>query len=108
MYQIDAGDLKQHTGDVIARVQRGERVLLTHRGAAIAVISPIDHTAIEAMVDREAEKAETLGRLALTQSAFQFWENEEDAVWDQVAADRPDGASVLARQRIVTPEVDDA
>ena len=66
-------ELKQHTGAVIARLQRGERLLLTHRGSPIAVISPID-------------QAESLGWLAASEPSFAFWENEDDAVWDRVAA----------------------
>ena len=85
MYRIGARELKQHTGDVIARLQQGERVLLTHRGSPLAVISPIDQEAVQRTVADEASKAEALGWLALSETAFDFWDNEEDAVWDAVA-----------------------
>ena len=84
MERIAARELKQHTGEVIARLQRGERLLLTHRGSPIAVISPLDQRSVEQTVEREAHRAETLGWLALSEGAFAFWDNEDDAVWDQV------------------------
>ncbi|MBI3974180.1 MAG: type II toxin-antitoxin system prevent-host-death family antitoxin [Chloroflexi bacterium] len=84
MYRVGARELKQHTGEIIARIQRGERVLLTFRGSPIAVISPVDQRRIEESVEQEARKAESLGWLALSESAFAFWDNEEDQVWDQV------------------------
>ena len=60
---------------------------MTLRGEPVAVISPVDRGAIEEAIELEAQRAEqeTLGWLALSESAFSFWENEEDAVWDEVA-----------------------
>lgn len=74
MERVGASELKQHTRAVIARLQRGERLLLTHRGSPIAVISPVD-------------QAESLGWLAVSESSFAFWDNEDDAVWDRVPAE---------------------
>ena len=87
MYKVSARELKQHTGEIIERVRRGERVLLTLRGEPVAVISPVDRGAIEEAIELEAQRAEqaTLGWLALRESAFSFWENEEDEVWEEVA-----------------------
>ncbi len=85
MHRVGARELKQRTGAVIARVQKGDRVLITLRGTPIAVIAPIDQEAVEEAIGREAQRAEALGWLELSQSAFDFWENEEDAVWDDVA-----------------------
>lgn len=86
MERVGARELKQHTGEIIERVRRGERVLLTHRGEAVAVISPINRRAVEEALIAEAERAEqeTLGWLAASESAFSFWENEDDAVWDEI------------------------
>ncbi len=39
--QIPMRALNQHTGDVLARVQRGETIEVTNRGKAIARIVPI-------------------------------------------------------------------
>lgn len=84
MYRVGARELKQHTGEIIERVRKGERVVLTHRGDPVAVISPLDADALEEALGEEAQKAEreSLGWLAVSESAFDFWENEEDAVWD--------------------------
>jgi prevent-host-death family protein len=88
--RVAARELKQHTGEIIARLQRGERLLLTHRGSPIAVIAPLDRATLEQSVQQEAERAEQLAWLALSESAFAFWDNEDDAVWDQVEAQGPE------------------
>ena len=84
--RVGARELKQHTGEIIERVRMGERVLITHRGEAVAIISPIDRQAVEEALVSEAKRAEqeTLGWLAASESAFSFWENEDDAVWDEI------------------------
>ena len=84
--RVGARDLKQHTGEIIERVRMGERVLITHRGEAVAVISPIDQEALREALATEAGRAEreTLGWLAASEGAFSFWENENDALWDEV------------------------
>ena len=82
--QIGARELKQHTGEIIARLQRGERLLLTHRGAPLAIIAPLDRAALDESTEREAERAEQMAWLALSERSFDFWDNEDDSVWDQV------------------------
>ena len=96
MERVGARGLKQHTGEIIERVRMGERVLITHRGEPVAVISPIDREAVEEALISEAERAEreSLGWLAASEGAFSFWENEEDAIWDEIAdkvAERAEG-----------------
>lgn len=83
MYRVGARELKQHTGEIIERVRKGERVVLTLRGNPVAVISPIDQDAMEKALDEEAKRSEkeTLGWLAASESAFDFWDNEEDEVY---------------------------
>jgi prevent-host-death family protein len=85
MDAIGARDLKQHTGEVIARVRRGERLLLTVRGRPVAIIAPIEQSRLDAAISREAQNAEEQGWLAVAEEAFAFWDNEDDAVWDRVA-----------------------
>ena len=89
MRKVGTRELKQHTGEIIDSVRMGERILLTLRGEPVAVISPIDREAVEEAMSSEAERAEreSLGWLAASSSAFTFWENEEDEVWDEVAED---------------------
>jgi prevent-host-death family protein len=84
MKLISARELKQHTCAVIERVQRGERLLLTHRGNPIAIITPIDRAAFDELLNREAANAESLSWLKASEPAFDFWENAEDVVWDRV------------------------
>lgn len=84
MQSVGARDLKQHTGQVIARVRAGERLLLTVRGRPVAVIAPIDEQAVDAAISNEAERVEASGWLALAEDAFAFWNNDADAVWDNV------------------------
>jgi prevent-host-death family protein len=84
MHRVGTRELKLHTGDVVARLRRGERILLTVRGEPVGVISPIDGAALAAGIDEEARRAEALGWLALSESSFQAWDNPDDEVWDQV------------------------
>lgn len=87
MYSVGTRELKQHTGEIVERVRRGERVLLTLRGEPVAVIFPVERRAIEEAIETEAEKAdkESLGWLATSDSSFSFWDNAEDEVWDEMA-----------------------
>ncbi len=94
MYSVGARELKQHTGEIVERVRKGERVLLTMRGEPVAVISPVDRHIIEEAIEIEAQRAEreSLGWLAASESSFSFWENAEDEVWDEVAEGSADRA----------------
>ncbi len=83
MRSVGARELKQHTGEIIARVVDGEKLLLTVRGKPVAVISPIDQEAVDAAISREVERAEEEGWLAAAEGAFGFWDNTADSVWDQ-------------------------
>lgn len=80
MYRVGARELKQHTGESIERVRKGERVVLTLRGSPVAVISPIDADALEEALGEEAKRAEreSLGWLAASESAFGFWAEEDE------------------------------
>ncbi len=86
MYRVGARELKQHTGEIIERVRKGERIVLTLRGSPVAVISPLDADALEEALGEEAKRAEreTLGWLAAGETAFGFWDNDEDEVWNTV------------------------
>lgn len=84
--RVGARELKQHTGEIIERVVRGERVILTMRGNPVAVISPIDQEALDKALNLEARRAseESLEWLRASEGAFEFWDNEEDEVWDRI------------------------
>lgn len=40
MRQVPVRELNQHTADVLARVERGERVEITRNGVRIAILEP--------------------------------------------------------------------
>jgi prevent-host-death family protein len=42
MKLISAKELKNRTGDVLRRVEKGEKVLVTKRGRPCAVLSPVE------------------------------------------------------------------
>lgn len=89
MDSVGTRELKQHTGEIVARVKNGERILVTLRGEPVAVISPVDQEAIAEAVEIEAGRAEreSLGWLAASEGSFSFWENAEDDVWDEMGDD---------------------
>jgi prevent-host-death family protein len=83
--RIGTRELKQHTGEIIARVQRGEQVIITLRGQPVAVLVPIEQSYLEAITPEAGRaKQEALWWLKASESAFNFWDNEEDAVWDSI------------------------
>ena len=94
MHSVGTRELKQHTGEIVERVRNGERVILTLRGEPVAVISPLDRSAIEEAIEIDARRAEreSLGRLAMSENSFSFWDNEEDEVWNDVAEEPVDRA----------------
>lgn len=94
MRTVGARELKQHTGEIIGQVQQGERFVLTVRCRPVAVIAPLDRAALDEALARELAKTEAKGWLAVAESAFAFWDNDEDAVWDQAPLE-----SVTARGR---------
>lgn len=47
LHKVGARELKQHTGEILERVRKGERIVLTHRGEAIALVSPLDRDSLE-------------------------------------------------------------
>jgi prevent-host-death family protein len=84
---VGARELKQHTGAVIARVQSGERLVLTVRGRPVAIIAPIKQQALDEALAGEAARVENEGWLAAAAGAFAFWDSTDDAVWDDVAVE---------------------
>jgi prevent-host-death family protein len=77
--------LKQHTGEIISRVQRGKQIIITLRGRPVAVLSSIDQAPLEEALAAEAKRArgEVLSWFSASESTFGFWDNEEDAIWDE-------------------------
>lgn len=66
---VEVRELKNKTGKVLSAVQKGEKVILTKRGKPAAAMARLREEEIERL---------------LSQSAFDFWDNEEDEIWNEV------------------------
>ncbi|MGH7408716.1 MAG: type II toxin-antitoxin system Phd/YefM family antitoxin [Candidatus Methylomirabilales bacterium] len=75
---VGVRELRNQTGKVLSAVQRGERVVLTKRGKPFAAMARLMEEEIERLV------LEGRGWLKLSESAFEFWDNEEDEIWNEV------------------------
>ncbi|MGL5911615.1 MAG: type II toxin-antitoxin system Phd/YefM family antitoxin [Phycicoccus sp.] len=63
MAEIAARELRNHTADVLRRVQEGERVTITSRGRPVAELSPV-----RPVRRRPIARAELVRRLARVQA----------------------------------------
>ncbi|MGL5853067.1 MAG: type II toxin-antitoxin system Phd/YefM family antitoxin [Phycicoccus sp.] len=63
MTEIAARELRNHTADVLRRVQEGERVTITSRGRPVAELSPV-----RPVRRRPIARAELVRRLARVQA----------------------------------------
>jgi len=63
MSEIAARDLRNHTADVLRRVEEGEQVTITSRGRAVAELIPVRTTR-----RRPIARAELVRRLAVAQA----------------------------------------
>lgn len=63
MADIAARDLRNHTADVLRRVEAGEQVTITSRGRAVAELVPVRYAR-----RRPIPRAELVRRLGLTQA----------------------------------------
>lgn len=75
---VGVRELRNGTGKVLALVKKGERVVLTMRGKPFAAIAPLQEEEIEKLI------LEGKGWLKLSESSFDFWNNKDDEVWDEV------------------------
>jgi len=75
---VGVRELRNKTRDVLGAVQKGEKVILTKRGKPFAAVAPLREDEIERLI------LEGRGWLKLSESAFDFWDNEEDEVWNKI------------------------
>lgn len=75
---VGGRELRNHTGKVLRAVQEGEKVILTKRGKPVAALVPLEEDEVERLV------LEGRAWLKLSESAFDFWENDENDIWNQV------------------------
>jgi prevent-host-death family protein len=64
MRQIPVRELNQHTADVLALVERGERVEITRNGTPVAIIEPAHPDPLSGLIE-SAELRPARGRLPL-------------------------------------------
>lgn len=75
---VGVRELRNKTGEVLSAVQKGDKVILTKRGKPFAAVARLREEEIERLI------LEGRGWLKLSESAFDFWDNEDDEVWGQV------------------------
>lgn len=51
MRRVPVRELNQHTADVLARVERGERVEITRNGTAVAIIEPVQPNPLAVLIE---------------------------------------------------------
>jgi len=51
MRQVPVRELNQHTADVLARVQMGERVAITRNGVRVAVLEPVRPHSLSRLIE---------------------------------------------------------
>jgi prevent-host-death family protein len=75
---VGVRELRNKTGDVLGAVQKGEKVILTKRGKPFAAVARLREDEIERLI------LEGRDWLKLSESAFDFWNNEADEIWNEV------------------------
>ena len=75
---VGVRELKNKTTEVLTYVKKNGKVVVTSRGKPIATIAPLKEEEIEQFI------IEGNNWLKLSESAFKFWDNEEDEIWNKV------------------------
>lgn len=75
---VGVRELRNKTGQVLNAVEKGDKVILTRRGKPFAAMARLREEEIERLI------LEGRGWLKLSESAFDFWDNAEDEVWNKV------------------------
>ena len=75
---VGVRELRNKTGEVLSAVQKGDKVILTKRGKPFAALARLREEEIERLI------LEGRGWLKLSESAFGFWDNEDDEVWNKI------------------------
>lgn len=74
---VGVRELRNRTGKILNAVREGEKVILTKRGKPFAAMARLREEEIERLV------LEGRAWLKLSESAFDFWDNEEDEIWNK-------------------------
>jgi len=71
-------ELKNKTSQVLKSVKKNEKVVITSRGKPVATIASLREEDIEQLI------IEGRNWLKLSELSFDFWDNEEDEIWNKV------------------------
>ena len=71
MRQVPVRELNQHTADVLARVERGERIEITRNGKGVAIIGPAQPNPLSGLIE-SGELRPAAGRLPLFSASDVF------------------------------------
>ena len=74
---VGVRELRNKTGEVLSAVQKGDKVILTKRGKPFAAMARLREDEIERLI------LEGRAWLKLSESAFDFWDNDEDEIWNK-------------------------
>ena len=74
---VGVRELRNKTGEVLSAVQKGDKIILTKRGKPFAAMARLREDEIERLI------LEGRGWLKLSESAFDFWDNEDDEIWNK-------------------------
>ncbi len=84
MKSVTLEDFRSHLDDYLSRVDY-EDVVLTREGAPFAVLKGLPQPSAETPADRRKDLEETRLWLAASDRVLkELWDNEEDAVYDQL------------------------
>lgn len=74
MTTVGSYEAKTHLPELLERVARGERILITRRGVPVALLSPLKEkshadvqTVVEEMIAYRSSRKRTLGKLSVRQ-----------------------------------------
>lgn len=74
---VGVRELRNKTGEVLSAVQKGDKIILTKRGKPFAALARLREDEIERLI------LEGRAWLKLSESAFDFWDNDEDEIWNK-------------------------
>jgi prevent-host-death family protein len=79
MRRVPVSELNQNTAGVLARVERGERVEITRRGAPVAIIEPVQPDPLSGLIE--------LGELRLARGPLPLLPASEERAADSAGLD---------------------
>ncbi|HEY4683257.1 MAG TPA: type II toxin-antitoxin system prevent-host-death family antitoxin [Candidatus Acidoferrales bacterium] len=74
MMQVGSRELKNRLGRYLARVRRGESLVVTHRGAPVARLVPLEGVRKEDELERRLNQLEAEGHLRRARGVFKDFE----------------------------------